>query len=415
MTRRRKRSEELAEQAARLMPGGVNSPERSFAAAGLPLLFGRRGQGAVVYDQDDNAYTDYRLSGGALICGHAHRNVVLAAKKACERGLSLGLTTQAETDLARYITASFPAMAQVRFVNSGTEAVLAALRLARAATGRPLVIKFDGSCHGMVDEFLSGPREDNTATVIRLPYNDPEAFEKAVAGAAGRVAAVLVEPVRTAGGVVPADRPFLAGLRLVTRQHGILLIFDEVTTGFRRERGGAQTALGLDPDLTCLGKIIGGGLPVGAIGGKKEFLRLLAPAGPVPLSGTFSGNPVVMRAGLATLKLLNEDIYRSLNGRADAFAGRLREFFAAKRIPAAIAHYGPMFGLRFLPAPGAKSARADRGEQNKTDIALFKYLMQNNILWPSGPGEPFYFSAAHRPRDLQTLAAAIESFFAPQP
>src|SRR6266702_3450470 len=315
------RSAELFARAQNLLPGGVDSPVRAFRAVGGTPLFVARGKGSAVWDVDGNRFIDYLASWGPLIAGHAHPGVVAAIQDAATRGTSYGAPTEAELELARLVRQAFPSIDLVRFVSSGTEATMTALRLARAFTSRDVILKFDGGYHGHADDLLvqagSGPltfgQPDSrgvpaasAAQTLSVPYNDLTALRDAFQAHPGQIAAVIVEPVAGNMGVVPPESGFLEHLRQMARDEGTVLIFDEVITGFRVALGGAQARFRVTPDLTCLGKIVGGGLPVGAYGGRREIMEQISPLGPVYQAGTLSGNPLAMAAGAATLRLLTE-------------------------------------------------------------------------------------------------------------
>jgi glutamate-1-semialdehyde 2,1-aminomutase len=319
MARRFSRSERLFAQAQKYMPGGVNSPVRAYKAVGGNPVFFARGEGALVYDVDGNEYIDYVASWGPLILGHAAPEVVRALKECAEFGTSFGAPTELETELARLLVEALPAVEMVRLVNSGTEATMSALRLARAYTGREKIVKFEGCYHGHVDALLvkagsgaltlgiptsPGVPVDTAQNTIVADFNDPDGLRDLFARHGEEIAAVIVEPVPGNMGVIPPRPGYLQELRALTAQYGALLIFDEVITGFRVAYGGAQSLYDVHPDLTCLGKIIGGGLPVGAYGGRREIMELVAPSGPVYQAGTLSGNPLAMTAGIVTLKTL---------------------------------------------------------------------------------------------------------------
>ena len=323
------RSAALFAEAQGLLPGGVDSPVRAFRAVGGTPRFIARAKGAAVWDVDDNRYIDYLASWGPLIAGHAHPGVVAAIQEAAARGTSYGATTEAELDLARIVKQAFPSIDLVRFVSSGTEATMSALRLARAFTMRDKILKFDGGYHGHADDLLvqagSGPltfgQPDSpgvpaasASQTVSVPYNDLAAIRDAFQAHPGEIAAVIVEPVAGNMGVVPPQPGFLEHLRAMTREQGSLLIFDEIITGFRIALGGAQERFRVTPDLTCLGKIVGGGLPVGAYGGRREIMEQISPVGPVYQAGTLSGNPLAMTAGVSTLRLLGEQAHRCRAG-----------------------------------------------------------------------------------------------------
>ena len=343
------KSEALFKAASELMPGGVNSPVRAWQAVGLTPRIIAHGSGARIFDVDGNSYLDYMGSWGPLILGHAAPAVVAAIQAAAAKGTSFGASTPGEVELARVLCAAVPVLDMVRLVNSGTEATMSALRLARGATGRSRLIKFDGCYHGHADSFLvaagsgvlthaipgsPGVPQEIAELTVSLPYNDLEAVRQAVGKYQGEIAAIIVEPVAGNMGVVPPGPGFLQGLRDVCDQEGIILIFDEVITGFRVARGGAQELYGIRPDLTCLGKIIGGGLPVGAYGGRRDLMTQMAPSGPIYQAGTLSGNPVAVAAGLATLAALTEPgVYEDLEEKGAWLAGELAQAAARQGVP----------------------------------------------------------------------------------
>src|SRR6188508_1484643 len=352
-------SERLFAEATGLMPGGVSSPVRAFRAVGGTPFFVERGRGAYLVDVDGNRYVDYVLSWGPLILGHAHPRVAAALEEAVRRGTSYGAPTPLELELARLIRDAMPSLELVRFVSSGTEATMSALRLARAFTGRDKIVKFTGCYHGHADLLLvhagsgvatlglpdsPGVTQAAVGDTLTAPYNDLEAVERLFADEGGEIAAVIVEPVAGNMGLVPPLAGFLEGLRAVTEEHGTLLVFDEVMTGFRVHPGGAQALYGVTPDLTTLGKVIGGGLPVGAYGGRKEIMELVAPAGPVYQAGTLSGNPLAMTTGIETLReLAKPGVWAGLE-RAGA---RLDEGFSALGRGTRFVRVGTMFGMFF--------------------------------------------------------------------
>ncbi|HZS10696.1 MAG TPA: glutamate-1-semialdehyde 2,1-aminomutase, partial [Nitrospirales bacterium] len=357
---KRTRSEKLFADAQRVIPGGVNSPVRAFKSVGGRPLFIARAKGSRLYDVDGNAFIDYVLSWGPMILGHAPAPIISAIGRAAKRGTSYGAPTALEVELARMISAAVPSMEQVRLVSSGTEAVMSAVRLARAQTRRNFIIKFDGCYHGHADHLLSkagsgvatlglpdspGVPADFAKYTLTAPYNDIRSVQELVRIHARDLAAIIVEPVAGNMGVVPPARDFLPALRELTRANGALLIFDEVITGFRVGYGGAQTLYGVTPDLTCLGKIIGGGLPVGAYGGPRAIMELIAPAGPVYQAGTLSGNPLAVTAGIETLKQLKKPgVYRLLEARATALAAGLGEAARKAGVPFTQTRVGSMLG-----------------------------------------------------------------------
>ncbi len=420
------RSRALFAEAKEVIPGGVNSPVRAFKSIAHQPLFIERAEGSRVYDADGNSYLDYVGSWGALILGHAHPLVVEAVSDAAQRGTSFGAPTALETEMASLVAEAVPAVEQVRMVNSGTEAVMSALRLARGYTGRNKVIKFSGCYHGHCDSFLiragsgaatlgcpdsPGVTDGTAADTILLSYNDLEAVKDVFASQGEEIAAVVVEPVAGNMGMVLPEAGFLEGLRQVTEEHGALLIFDEVITGFRVSHGGAQGLFGVYPDLTTLGKIIGGGLPVGAYGGRRELMEQLAPNGPVYQAGTLSGNPLAMAAGAATLKQLKEPgFYEQLDTKRRKLEAGLKE--AARQAGVAIsqAGTGSMFGIFFNASPvtSFESAAASDGEQFKV---FFRALLKAGVYIAPSQFESGFLSAAHSEADLEeTIDAAGKAF-----
>ncbi len=408
------------------MVGGVNSPVRAFnSVGGNPLLI-ESGQGPKFFDADGNGYTDYCLSWGALILGHAHRNVVLATRKRINKGISFGTTTSAEVEIARLITERIRSIELLRFVNSGTEATMSAIRLARGFTGKNILVKFDGCYHGHFDDLLIkagsgvaklkessslGIIKNHIENTISLPYNNAEILEKTLTQYKDDIACVIVEPVAGNMGVIPARKEFLKALREMTKKYKIVLIFDEIITGFRAHTGGAQAEYGIVPDLTCLGKIIGGGFPVGAYGGRKDIMEHLAPLGGVYQAGTFSGNPVVMRAGLATLKMLNQSFYDNLNRKAEGFAETMNSFFKAGKISAFLSHYRSMLSLRFQSRDVLDYEEARQASDQDQYARLFQHLLRAGIYFPPADLESFFISGVHTKSDLNKLSSALKSFF----
>jgi glutamate-1-semialdehyde 2,1-aminomutase len=420
------RSRALFEEAQHHLPGGVDSPVRAFRGVGGTPRFIARGKGAHVWDVDGNEYIDYLGSWGPLIVGHAHPGVVAAIQEAATRGTSYGAPTEAEVELAQLVKVAFPSIDLVRFVSSGTEATMSALRLARAFTGRELVLKFDGGYHGHADGLLvqagSGPltlgqpdspgvpREAAQQT-LSVPYNDLVAVRDALAAHPRQVAAVIVEPVAGNMGVVPPEPGFLEHLREMTRDHGTLLIFDEVITGFRVGLGGAQQKFGIRPDLTCLGKIVGGGLPVGAYGGRADIMQLISPLGPVYQAGTLSGNPLAMAAGLATLRLLGEPgIYDHL----ERLAARLCDGLAALAETSGAAYtanrVGSMFTGFFCDAPVTDYASARRADTVRY-ARFFHAMLDGGVYLAPSQFEAGFISLAHTEADVDaTLKVAADAF-----
>ena len=416
------RSEAYFAAAQRVMPGGVNSPVRAFRAVGGVPRFIDHGAGAYLWDVDGHRYIDYVLSWGPLILGHAHPAVVSAISAAAAQGTSFGAPTARETELAELVIERMPAIERVRFVNSGTEAVMSAIRLARAFTGRELILKFDGCYHGHMDGLLaragSGvatlglpdspgvPRAAAQATLI-APYNDLAAVEAIFAAHAEQIAAVIVEPVAGNMGCVLPQPGFLAGLRTVTQVHGSLLIFDEVMTGFRVARGGAQELYGVAPDLTTLGKVIGGGLPVGAYGGRGAIMEMVAPSGPVYQAGTLAGNPLAMAAGIATLRALAAPgAYERLQQLAAWLAEGLRAAGAAAGIAIQSVSVGGMWGFSFNATPVRDYATARQADSARY-ARFFHAMLAHGVYLAPSQFEAAFVSLAHTDDDIaQTLQAA---------
>jgi glutamate-1-semialdehyde 2,1-aminomutase len=419
------RSAELVERAARIFPGGVNSPVRAFRSVGRPPLVLERGAGPFVWDADGKQYIDYVGSWGASILGHAHPAVVEAVRAAALNGFALGATHPTEIALGEAITSAMPSLERLRFTSSGTEAVMSALRVARAATGRDLVVKFAGAYHGHSDGLLvesgsgvatlaisgsAGVPDAVAATSIVLPFNDHEAVTRAFVEHPGRIAAVVVEPVVANSGVIPPGSGFLEHLREATAARGALLVFDEVITGFRLGRGGAQGRFGVVPDLTTLGKVIGGGMPIGAYGGRAELLDLVAPAGPVYQAGTLSGHPLSMAAGLATLDELTAERYATLEARASDLANGLAEAASASGAQVSVARVGPLLTLffrRVAPTDGAEALESDRAAYGR----FFGAMLDEGVLLPPSQFEAWFPSMAHGDAEIAaTLAAARIAF-----
>ena len=420
------RSEMLFAEAQRHLPGGVDSPVRAFKAVGGTPRFIARGHGACVWDVDDQRYIDYLASWGPLIAGHAHPGVVAAIQDATTRGTSYGAPTQAEVDLAVFIKQAFPTIDLLRFVNSGTEATMTALRLARAFTRRDLILKFDGGYHGHADGLLvqagSGPltlgQPDSPGVpsaaareTLSVPYNDVVAVRDALQAHPGQIAAVIVEPVAGNMGVVPPAPGFLEHLREMTREHGTLLIFDEVITGFRVAPGGAQQRFGIRPDLTCLGKIVGGGLPVGAYGGRAEIMQQVSPLGPVYQAGTLSGNPLAMAAGLATVRLLTEPgVYDHLERLTARLVDGLGEAARSAGVAYSSNRVGSMFTGFFTDQPVTDYASAKRADTRRY-ARFFHALLDRGVYVAPSQFEAGFVSLAHSEADVDaTLNAASAAF-----
>jgi glutamate-1-semialdehyde 2,1-aminomutase len=418
------KSDALFRRAQGVLVGGVNSPVRAFKSVGRNPIFIEGGQGARVFDTDGNAYWDYVCSWGAMILGHAHPAVTETIREQAARGTSFGVTTQLELELAEEIRKAVPAMERVRFVNSGTEATMSAIRLARAFTRRDYIIKCEGCYHGHGDSFLSeagsglatlgiasspGVPENLAGLTLNVPYNNLGAMESAFGRFPGKIAAIIVEPVAANMGVVPPGNGFLRGLRELATAHGALLIFDEVITGFRLCYGGAQTIFGVTPDLTTLGKIIGGGLPVGAYGGRAEIMKMIAPEGPVYQAGTLAGNPLAMRAGLETLKQLQAPgFYERLDGLATRLATGLRESVAELKARAGINSVGSLLTLFFTDSEVADFASAKRSATQRF-AGFFSGMLERGCLLPPSQFEAWFVSAAHDEQAIDdTLRACRE-------
>ncbi len=415
----RERSREVFLRAQKLIPGGVNSPVRAFRAVGLDPLVVARGSGARVWDADGNAYIDYIGAWGPLILGHAHPEVTAAVREALACGTSFGASTEREVELAALIAEAFPSVEKVRLVNSGTEATMSALRLARAFTGRSLVVKFEGCYHGHVDSLLvkagsgvatfglpgtPGVPPEVVEQTLALPFNDTAALEATFSSHGERIACVIVEPVVGNMGCVLPQPGFLEALRRVTTQWGALLILDEVMTGFRVAYGGAQQLFGVRPDLTTLGKVIGGGLPVGAYGGRADIMSLVAPEGPVYQAGTLSGNPLAMAAGIATLSVLKRE--PQIYARLEELSARLCDG-VARALPVTVNRVGSMFTFFFTSGPVRDYASAQRSDTSRF-AAFFRAMLEAGILLPPSQFEAAFLSAAHTEAEVDETVAAAE-------
>jgi glutamate-1-semialdehyde 2,1-aminomutase len=421
----RPRSTEIFERGKKTLVGGVDSPVRAFRAVGGTPLVIDHALGTRLYDVDGREYLDYVCSWGALILGHAHPDVVAAVSDQAGRGTSYGMTSPLEIELGEKITRAVPSVEMVRFVSSGTEAAMSAVRLARAFAERDLVIKFEGCYHGHSDGFLSeagsglatlgiaacpGVPEAFARLTLNAPYNDLAAVESLFRQHGGKIAAIIVEPVAANMGVVEPALGFLQGLREITTREGALLIFDEVITGFRMAYGGAQSVYKIDPDLTVMGKIIGGGLPVAAYGGKRHIMERVAPLGPVYQAGTLSGNPLAMRAGLATLpKLEAPKVYEDVNRRTQRLAEGLRNALKEAKVPGQVNVAGSLLTLFFCDQPIKNYADAKKSDTAKFG-KFFQAMLERGIFLPPSQYEALFVSVAHTDADIdRTITAARES------
>ena len=421
-----KRSKALFDEAIQYIPGGVNSPVRAFKSVGGDPIFIKRASGSKLYDVDGNEYIDYVGSWGPMIVGHCNPRVIDAIKSVIDNGTSFGAPTELEIELAKMVIDAVPSIEMVRMVNSGTEATMSAIRLARGHTGRDKIIKFEGGYHGHADGLLvkagsgaatlgvpdsPGVPADYARNTITVPFNDLETITKAVSSEAGNIACIIVEPLPGNMGVIPPKEGFLQGLRDLCTKNGIVLIFDEVMSGFRVALGGAQQVFGVIPDLTCLGKVIGGGLPVGAYGGKKELMQQIAPVGPIYQAGTLSGNPLAMTAGIETLKILSESgAYDQLEERSLQLTSGLKEIAEKAGIPTYSTRVGAMFCTFFTDkevVDYSSAMNCDTGRFGK----YFINMLENGVNLAPSQFEAGFMSLAHSEDDIaRTLDAAKKSF-----
>ena len=412
---RNKKSKELFKKAKKLIPGGVNSPVRAFKSVGGEPLFIKKASGSKIYDADGNEYIDYVGSWGPMIVGHSNPKVVSALKKAIVNGTSYGAPTESEVQLAEMVIKAFPSIEMVRMVNSGTEATMSAIRLARAYTKRNKIIKFEGCYHGHVDSLLvkagsgaatlglpdsPGVPPDFAKNTITIPFNDIERVKDVLEKEGEKIACIILEPVIGNIGVVPPKNGFLQELREVTKKYGIVLIFDEVMTGFRVAYGGTQELYNIKADLTCLGKIIGGGLPVGAYGGKREIMEMVAPAGPVYQAGTLSGNPLAMTAGIETLKILSKSgIYKKLDKISEKLCKGMEDGARESGIPVYSTRVGSMFSMFFTDKEVIDYTTAKTSDINRFS-KYFSLMLKGGIYLAPSQFEAGFVSLAHSDSDI---------------
>ncbi|WP_342469064.1 glutamate-1-semialdehyde 2,1-aminomutase [Ureibacillus sp. FSL K6-3587] len=413
-------------EAVNLMPGGVNSPVRAFKSVNGDPVFIESGEGAIIRDIDGNEYIDYVLSWGPLILGHSHPDVVKAIQEQAAKGTSFGAPTLLENKLAEIVIERVPSVEMVRFVSSGTEATMAALRLARGYTGRDIIMKFEGSYHGHGDSLLikagsgvatlglpdsPGVPADVAKNTTTAPYNDLEAVKATFEKLGDQIAAVIVEPVAGNMGVVPPKPGFLEGLREITKQYGALLIFDEVMTGFRVDYHCAQGYYGIEPDLTCLGKVVGGGLPVGAYAGKREIMEKVAPSGPVYQAGTLSGNPLAMTAGIETLSRLTPESYEYFKKLGDMLEEGIREAATKYNIPHTVNRAGSMIGL-FLTNEDVVDFRSAQTSDLEMFAEYHRLMLEEGVYLPPSQFEGLFISTAHTEEHIAKTIDAFHKVFA---
>jgi glutamate-1-semialdehyde 2,1-aminomutase len=426
MVKNYRKSRKLFNKAVEMIPGGVNSPVRAFKAVGGRPLFIKEARGSKLYDVDGNSYIDYVLSWGPLVLGHAYPSVVKALKKAVDKGTSYGAPTEAEVMLAQMVLSLYPSMDMVRMVNSGTEATMSAIRVARGFTGKDKVIKFEGCYHGHADGLLvkagsgaatfgvpdsPGVPRSYARNTITLPFNDLDAVQKVIKKEHKDIACIILEPVVGNSGCVLPKKKFLHGLRKLTKQYDIVLIFDEVMTGFRVSLGGAQEYFGIKPDMTCLGKVIGGGLPVGAYGGKREIMSVISPQGPVYQAGTLSGNPLAMTAGIETLKVISrKGVFDKIVKKAEALEDGLRDAASRAGVRTKFYRAGTMFCTYFTDREVIDYQTASKTDKEKFARFFMEMIKRGVNIAPSA-FEAGFMSLAHSNTDInKTIGVAFEAF-----
>lgn len=419
------KSHEIYEEAVNLLPGGVNSPVRAFKSVNMAPIVMESGKGSKIYDADGNEYIDYVLSWGPLILGHANDRVVGKLKEVVEKGTSFGANTEIENKLAKLVIERVPSIEMVRMVNSGTEATMSAIRLARGYTGRDLIMKFEGSYHGHGDSLLikagsgvatlglpdsPGVPSSIASSTITVPFNDLDSVKLAFEKYGKNIAAVIMEPVCGNMGVVPPENAFLQEMRKITEQNGSLLIFDEVMTGFRVGYHSAQGYFDVNPDLTCLGKVIGGGLPVGAFGGKREIMEQIAPVGPIYQAGTLSGNPLAMTAGFETISALTKQSYEEINKKADRLVEGFKQAAEDYEIPLHINRAGSMLGVFFT---NEKVVNFDAAKTSNLEYfsKYYQAMIEEGIFLPPSQFEGLFLSTEHTDADIEKTIEAIRKAF----